>query len=43
MLDTNFTLIREIAATRHVPLRMAAYMLAIDRVAKAMMIRGMFA
>jgi glutamate dehydrogenase (NAD(P)+) len=43
VLDTNFTLIREIAATRHVPLRMAAYMLAIDRVAKAMMIRGMYA
>ena len=43
VLDTNFTLIQEIAATRRIPLRTAAYMLAIDRVAKAMVIRGMYA
>jgi glutamate dehydrogenase (NAD(P)+) len=43
VLDTNFTLIREIATTRRIPLRTAAYMLAIDRVAKAMKIRGMYA
>jgi glutamate dehydrogenase (NAD(P)+) len=43
VMYTNFSLIHEISATRRIPLRTAAYMLAIDRVAKAMMIRGMYA
>ncbi len=43
VLYTNFSLINEISATRRIPLRTAAYMLAIDRVAKAMVIRGMYA
>ena len=43
VLYTNFSLIHEISATRRIPLRTAAYMLAIDRVAKAMVIRGMYA
>jgi glutamate dehydrogenase (NAD(P)+) len=43
VMYTNFSLLHEISATRRIPLRTAAYMLAIDRVAKAMMIRGMYA
>jgi glutamate dehydrogenase (NAD(P)+) len=43
VLYTNFTLIHELAASRRISLRTAAYMLAIDRVAKAMVIRGMYA
>ncbi len=43
VMYTNFSLIHEISSTRRIPLRTAAYMLAIDRVAKAMMIRGMYA
>jgi glutamate dehydrogenase (NAD(P)+) len=43
VLDTNFSLIRKISAERRIPLRTAAYMLAIDRVVKAMRMRGMYA
>ncbi|MEO6991129.1 MAG: Glu/Leu/Phe/Val dehydrogenase [Candidatus Baltobacteraceae bacterium] len=43
VLDSNFARIRGIATERRVPLRTAAYMLAIERVAAAMKTRGMYA
>ncbi|MBV9646374.1 MAG: Glu/Leu/Phe/Val dehydrogenase [Candidatus Eremiobacteraeota bacterium] len=43
VLHTNFTEIRQVSSLRSVPLRTAAYMLAIDRVVKAMKMRGMYA
>jgi glutamate dehydrogenase (NAD(P)+) len=43
VLDSNFARIRGIASERSVPLRTAAYMLAIERVAAAMKTRGMYA
>jgi glutamate dehydrogenase (NAD(P)+) len=42
MLD-NFAKVSELAQLRHVPLRTAAYMLAIDRVVTSMNIRGVYA
>ena len=42
-LLSNFEAIRKIAATRNIPLRTAAYMVAIDRVAQAFAARGMYA
>ena len=43
VLHTNFAEIAKLARMRSVPLRTAAYMIAIDRVAKAMLMRGMYA
>jgi glutamate dehydrogenase (NAD(P)+) len=43
VLTENFLAIRKLATMRNVPLRTAAYMVAIDRVVKAMHIRGMYA
>jgi glutamate dehydrogenase (NAD(P)+) len=42
LLD-NFTRVREVAARRRVPLRTAAYILAIDRVVQSMNARGVYA
>jgi glutamate dehydrogenase (NAD(P)+) len=39
----NFTKVSELAAARNVPLRTAAYMVAIDRVVQSMKIRGVYA
>ncbi|MBC5810670.1 MAG: Glu/Leu/Phe/Val dehydrogenase [Candidatus Eremiobacteraeota bacterium] len=39
----NFARVRELAATRNVPYRTAAYMLAINRVVQSMNIRGVYA
>jgi glutamate dehydrogenase (NAD(P)+) len=43
VLHENFVTIRNVATLRGVSLRTAAYMVAIDRVCKAMKIRGMYA
>jgi glutamate dehydrogenase (NAD(P)+) len=43
VLHTNFAEIRQLATLRSLSLRTAAYMVAIDRVAKAMKMRGMYA
>jgi glutamate dehydrogenase (NAD(P)+) len=42
-LLTNFEVIRKFATLRNIPLRTAAYMVAIDRVVQAFSIRGMYA
>lgn len=42
-LLSNFEAIRKLAAARNIPLRTAAYMIAIDRVAQAFTARGMYA
>jgi len=42
-LLTNFTAVREVAATRAVSYRTAAYMTAIDRVTRSLKIRGVYA
>jgi glutamate dehydrogenase (NAD(P)+) len=39
----NFAKVSDLAAARHVPLRTAAYMVAIDRVVQSMKIRGVYA
>ena len=43
LLLTNFHIVRELALARHVTLRTAAYMIAIERVVKSMKIRGVYA
>ena len=43
LLLTNFHIVRELATARHVSLRTAAYMVAIERVVKSMKIRGVYA
>ena len=43
LLISNFHVIRELALARHVSLRTAAYMVAIERVVKSMKIRGVYA
>ena len=43
VLLENFKRVREVAALRHVPLRTAAYILAIDRVVQSMNVRGVYA
>jgi glutamate dehydrogenase (NAD(P)+) len=42
LLD-NYTKIRQLAQARSVPMRTAAYMIAIDRVVQSMLIRGVYA
>jgi glutamate dehydrogenase (NAD(P)+) len=42
-LLSNFEAIRKLAVLRKIPLRTAAYMIAIDRVAQAFTVRGMYA
>ena len=39
----NFARVRELAQLRNVPLRTAAYMLAIDRVVQSLNVRGVYA
>jgi glutamate dehydrogenase (NAD(P)+) len=43
LLLTNFHIVRELSLSRHVSLRTAAYMVAIERVVKSMRIRGVYA
>ncbi len=43
LLLTNFAAVREVADTRGVPYRTAAYMVAIDRVTRSLKIRGVYA
>jgi glutamate dehydrogenase (NAD(P)+) len=43
LLITNFHIVRELAMLRHVSLRTAAYMVAIERVVKSMKTRGVYA
>lgn len=43
LLLTNFHIVRELAQARHVSLRTAAYMIAIERVVKSLTIRGVYA
>jgi glutamate dehydrogenase (NAD(P)+) len=43
ILLTNFDHVREVARARRIPLRTAAYLLAIDRVVKSLRIRGVYA
>jgi glutamate dehydrogenase/leucine dehydrogenase len=43
LLISNFHIIRELALARHVTLRTAAYIVAIERVVKSMKIRGVYA
>jgi glutamate dehydrogenase (NAD(P)+) len=43
IMHENFDKVSDIAQSRSVPLRTAAYMLAIDRVVKSMNIRGVYA
>jgi glutamate dehydrogenase (NAD(P)+) len=43
VLLENFARVREVASRRRVPLRTAAYILAIDRVVQSMTIRGVYA
>jgi glutamate dehydrogenase (NAD(P)+) len=43
LLLTNFHIVRELSQTRHVSLRTAAYMVAIERVVKSMKTRGVYA
>jgi glutamate dehydrogenase (NAD(P)+) len=43
LLLTNFRKVREVAHERKIPYRTAAYMVAIDRVTRAMKIRGVYA
>ena len=43
LLLTNFHIVRELAVGRHVSLRTAAYMIAIERVVKSMKTRGVYA
>jgi glutamate dehydrogenase (NAD(P)+) len=43
LLLSNFHVVRELAQARHVPLRTAAYMIAIERVVKSLKIRGVYA
>jgi glutamate dehydrogenase (NAD(P)+) len=43
VLLTNFTAVREVAHTRGVPYRTAAYMVAIDRVTRSLKVRGVYA
>jgi len=43
VLLENFKRVRDVAAHRHVPLRTAAYILAIDRVVQSMNARGVYA
>jgi glutamate dehydrogenase (NAD(P)+) len=42
LLD-NYTKIRQLAQARSVPMRTAAYMIAIDRVVQSMLVRGVYA
>jgi glutamate dehydrogenase (NAD(P)+) len=43
MLLSNFHIVRELATSRNIALRTAAYMVAIDRVVKTAMLRGVYA
>jgi glutamate dehydrogenase (NAD(P)+) len=43
ILLTNFERVRDVARERNIPLRTAAYVLAIDRVVKSLRIRGVYA
>jgi glutamate dehydrogenase (NAD(P)+) len=43
LLLTNFRKVREVAHARNIPYRTAAYMVAIDRVTRAMKMRGVYA
>lgn len=43
VMHENFAKVSELAVRRHVPLRTAAYMVAIDRVVQSMKIRGVYA
>jgi glutamate dehydrogenase (NAD(P)+) len=43
VLLENFKRVRDVASLRHVPLRTAAYILAIDRVVQSMNVRGVYA
>lgn len=43
LLLTNFHVVRELALSRNLPLRTAAYMVAIERVVTSMTIRGVYA
>ncbi len=43
ILLTNFDHVRDVARARRIPLRTAAYVLAIDRVVKSLRIRGVYA